>query len=280
MNSNSQGPALSRNSPQQLVTRHNAVLFYGIAAAALLETEAARHARGLAAAFEKDAAFCAWVEDAWIPAKSGHAERSRAYVDAAWPEFDWRAACDGFSADYRRLAPGSRPGQSIAYSALACSMAAAQAAMFYRALGGVADDAELRRLLHAMAADEVAHFECFRQCYEDHRRREHLGMLASFRAVLACALRARDLDVRLAFDHLRAQHWYGGVPLQDLSYREFVERVGNIVRRQLPLGPAQRLLFKPWLTPHDVPADAPPPQRTSRVRQPDADRLAARAQSR
>jgi hypothetical protein len=245
-------------SPQQLVTRHNAVMFYGVAAASLLEGGIAQRAHALAAAFAPDAAFCAWVRDSWIPSKSAHAGRTRAYVDTMWPEFDWSAADDDFSTHYRRLAPCGRSNRGLARTALVFSTAAAQAAICYRALGAVADDPDLRRLLHELAADEVAHFECFRRCYEGHRRRERLGMLESFRAVVACASRARDLDVQLAFNSLNGHHWYGSVPVQDLSYREFVARMANMVRQRLPLRPAQRLLFKPWLNARDVPTLAVP----------------------
>lgn len=241
-------------SAQQLVTRHNTVMFYGIAAASMLETGITLHGEALCAAFAPDAGFRAWIEDAWIPAKSAHARRARAYVEAMWPEFDWSAAYDEFSRDYRRLTAGGRSSPGVARLALACSTAAAQAAAFYRGLGAAADDPELRRLLQDMAVDEVVHFEHFRRCYERHQRRERLGMLASFRTVLACASRARDLDVRLAFDRLNGHHWYGSAPLHDLSYSEFVARVGSVVRRHLPLGPAQRLLFRPWLTARDLPA--------------------------
>jgi len=244
-----------QGSPQQLVTRHNAVLFYGVAAASLLEMGVSQHAPALAVAFTADPAFRAWVEDSWMPAKTDHARHARSYIETVWPEFDWSAACDAFSADYRRFAPGSRSNQGIARAALVCSVASAQAAMFYRGLGAAADDLELRRLLRGMAADEIAHFECFRECYENYRRRERLGVLASFRGVIACASRARDLDVQLAFKHLKGEHWYGGVPLQDLGYGEFIARVGRVVRRHLPLGPAQRLLFKPWLTARDLPEE-------------------------
>lgn len=263
-------------SPQQLVTRHNAVMFYAIAAASLLETGISLRAGALAAAFAPDAEFRAWFEDTWIPAKSAHARRARAYVEAMWPEFDWSAACDEFSADYQRLAPGVRSNCGIARVALSCSMAAAQAVVFYRGLGAAADDPELRHLLQDMAADEVAHFDRFRRGYEGHRRRERLGMLASFRTMVSCASRARDVDVHLAFSRLNGHHWYGGPPLQDLSYGEFVARMGHVVRRHLPLGPAQRLLFKPWLSSRDLPAapaaSSSRPVSTQRL---DASRLAA-----
>ncbi|MBI3917424.1 MAG: hypothetical protein HY322_10495 [Betaproteobacteria bacterium] len=274
-------PLRRQASSQQLVTRHNPVMFYGIAAAALLETTGAACGAALLAVLGADAQSRSWIEQVWLPAKRAHAERTRAYVEAMWPEFEWAAACDQFSADHRRLTRTAGTGAGIAKVALACSMAAAQAAVFYRGLGAAADDPELRHLLQDMAADEAAHFENFRCCYERHRQREHLGMLASYRTIVSCASRARDVDVQLVFSRLNGSHWYGSVPFQELTYADFVARLACVVRRNLPLGLAQRLLFKPWLTARDLPAvPAASSPRPVSARGMVAPRLAAGAQSR
>jgi hypothetical protein len=106
-------------------------------------------------------------------------------------------------------------------------------------------------------------------------------MLASYRTVVSCASRARDVDGQLVFSRLNGSHWYGSAPFQELTYPDFVARLAGVVRRNLALGPAQRLLFKPWLTAHDVPAipaaSGPQPPNARRL---DAPRLAAGAQSR
>jgi len=245
-------PIRRQASPQQLVTRHNAVMFYGIAAAALLETAIAQRADMLLAVLGGEPDTRNWIEQVWLPAKRAHAERARIYAETMWPEFEWGAAYDDFSADYRRLTRTLRASAGVAQAALACSTAAAQVAMFYRGLSAAADDPELRGLLQGMAADETAHFEVFRRCYERHRQREHLGWLASYRIVVSCASRARDVDVQLAFRRLNSTYWYGAIPFQELEYPEFVTRMGGVVRRNLPLGPAQRLLFRPWLNAREL----------------------------
>ena len=245
--------ARSQPSPQQLVTRHNAVVFYGIAAASLLESAMALRAGSLMVAFAGDAVFRSWIEKTWSSAKSAHAQKMRTYIEAMWPEFYWSAAYDEFCADYRRAAPLPRPGHGAALDALALSACAAQAAAFYRSLGAAADDPELRELLLGLAADEAAHFDSFRRCHERYNQHGRLGVLTRYRTIISCATRARDVEVHLAFGRLGGRHWYGNTPFQELSYGEFVTRMGGVVRRHLPLGPAQRLLFKPWLKVHDLP---------------------------
>jgi hypothetical protein len=239
-------------SPQQLVTRHNAVMFYGIAAASILESAVSLRAALLPTMLDEDTEIRAWIEGVWMPAKRAHAQRAQVYVESMWPEFDWKAACDEFAADYRRVSQTASAESGIARVALACSMAAAQAAVFYRGLGAVADDPDLRALLQDMAADEAVHFECFRGYYERHRQGERLGLLASYRTLVSCASRARNIDVRLAFSRLNGDHWDRTMPFQELDYGEFIARISSMVRRHLPLTPAQRLLFRPWLNARDL----------------------------
>ena len=258
-------------------------MFYGVAAASLLEAAIAQRAVHLIAAFGDDAEFRAWIEDVWSPAKSAHAIAARAYVESMWPEFDWSAAWDAFVEDYRRVLRPSQPGRGLAGEALACGACAAQAAAFYRGLGAAADDPELRQLLLDMAVDEAAHFDSFRRCYERHRRRERLGILTSYRIIVSRATRARDVDVQIAFNRLGALYWFGTAPLQELSYAEFVARMGGVVRRHLPLGPAQRSLFKPWLNVGDLPAAAAatqPPAQAQKAQRWSVGRLAGGVYSR
>jgi hypothetical protein len=250
-------------------------MFYGIAAAALLETTIEPRAEALLAVLGADAESRNWIEQVWLPAKRAHAERARAYVEAMWPEFEWGAACEEFSADCRRLTWTPRAGAGVAQVALACSTAAVQAAMFYRGLSAAADDPELRCLLQGLAADETAHFESFRRCYERYRRREHLGMLASYQTIVSCAYRARNIDVQLAFGRLNGNHWYGSVPFQELTYVEFVARLTGVVRRKVPLGPAQRILFRSWFNARNL--SPAPACRLAATRDFGVSRLAARA---
>ena len=245
-------------SAQQVITRHNGLIFYGLAAASFLETAIPLRANALLGVFADDHDMRQWVEQAWWPVKSAHAREARAYVEAMWPEFDWSSAYGEFYEAYRRLVGSGHTSRSPAREALARSVAAAQAAAFYRCLGTAADDPELRRLLHAMSGEEAAHFDCFRRVFERHDRSERLGLLTTYRTIVTCATGARDIDVQLAFSRLSAPHWYASAPFPELGYRDFVLRMGEVVRRHLPLGPAMRLLFRPWLCARQLPVSLAP----------------------
>ena len=232
-------------STQHVMTRHNGLVFYGLAAASFLETAIPLHATALLQVFAAEPEIQRWIEESWWPAKYAHGRDARAYIEATWPEFDWNAAYAQFYETYRPLVC-RRQDANPAREALVRSVAAAQASAFYRCLGTAADDGVLRRMLHRMAADESLHFACFRRLFARLERGKRLGLLTTYKTIVACAKRARDVDVQLAYSRLGAPHWYGGAPFPELEYREFVRRMGAVVRRHLPLGAAQRLLFRPW----------------------------------
>ncbi|OGA39650.1 MAG: hypothetical protein A3G24_09450 [Betaproteobacteria bacterium RIFCSPLOWO2_12_FULL_62_13] len=250
-------------SAQRVITRHNALVFYGLAAASFLETAIPLHANALLDIFTDDQEVRRWIEQTWWPVKSAHARETRACVEAIWPEFDWSSAYGEFYEGYRPLVCAGRASRSPAHEALARSITAAQAAAFYRCLGTATDDPEVRRLLYGMSGDASAHFDCFRRIYERRGRGERLGLLATYRTIVTCARRARDIDVQLAFSRLNTPHWYGSAPFSELGYRDFVLRMGEVVRRHVPLGLAQRLLFRPWLQARRLPL-APVPASAAR----------------
>lgn len=261
-----------QSSTQQVMTRHNGLIFYGLAAASFLETAIPLHASALLNVFAADPEVQRWIEQSWWPVKSAHARETRAYVEATWPEFDWSSAYGEFYEAYRPLVCVERDGRSRTREALIRSVGAAQATAFYRCLGSATDDAGLRQLLYRMSADEAAHFSCFRRLFARLDQNNPLGLLATYRTIVTCATRARDVDVQLAFSRLGPAHWYGGAPFPELGYRDFVMRMGEVVRRHITLGAAQRLLFRPWwqarrLRPASVATCPVPRNRTFSVRQ-------------
>lgn len=239
---------------ERVITRHNGLVFYGLAAASFLETTVPLHASRLLEIFAGDRDCCQWIEGNWWPNKLAHARQTRASVEEMWPEFDWSSAYGEFYDAYRPvvlLRNGSGPA---GHEALARGVTAAQTAAFYRCLGATVDDAEVRLMLCGMSADESGHFDVFRRIYERTSRSGRLGWFAAYRMVRDCVRRARDIDVQLAFSCLGSRHWYGSAPFSELSYREFVARMGAVLRRHLSPGPTQRLMFGPWFKPRQLPA--------------------------
>lgn len=260
--------APSRPEPlprHKLLTRHNGLVFYGLAAASFLETAIPMHASVLTRVFSGDHEIRRWIAETWWRTKYGHGVETRAYIEATWAEFDWAGAYAAFQDAYRPLVVAHRETECAAAKALACGVAAAQASAFYRALGAAADDPELRSALYRMGRDEAAHFARFRDFLTRIERNQRIGLLATYRAIVGCARRARDVHVKLAHARLGASYWYGTVPFPEIEYAEFVQRMGGVLRRHLSLDPAQRLLFRTWWQARDLTPPAPP-RPTSRPR--------------
>jgi hypothetical protein len=233
-------------STQHVMTRHNGLVFYGLAAASFLETAIPLHAAALLQVFTGEGEFRRWIDERWWPRKYAHGREARAYIERTWPEFDWSAAYAEFYDVYRPRACLNFGSRTAAQEALVRSVAAAQASAFYRCLGTASDDPELRRTLYRIAADESEHFTAFQRLFTKCQNGQRPGLITTYRTIVACARRARDFDVQVAYAGLGGRHWYGSVPFAEIEYPEFVQRMGDVVRRHLPLGAAQRLLFRPW----------------------------------
>ncbi len=229
----------------KVVTRHNGLLFHGIVVASLIECAAPLHVDALADVFAADPEMRRWLEQEWWPMKARHGQRLRAYVEGLWQAFDWPSAYDGFYQVYRPRVMPAYAGRSPSEVALSLCATAAQAAAFYRSLAACADDPELRELLREMGADESCCFDHFRTLFERCERAHPLRVMQAYRTIVCSATRARDGAVRLAFSQLAAQ-WYENPPFPALQYRDFIQRMGQLVCRLRAPGPAERLLFRPW----------------------------------
>lgn len=229
----------------KVVTRHNGLLFHGIAVASLIECGAPLHVDALAGVFAVDPEVRHWLDQEWRPMKAGHGQQLRAYVEYLWREFDWTSAYDGFHHVYRPRVMPAYAGRSPSEVALSLCATAAQAAAFYRSLASYADDPELRQLLREMDVDEGRCFDYSRTLFERCQCAHPLRALQAYRTIVRGATRARDGAVRLAFSQLAAQ-WYENPPFPELQYRDFIRRMGELLCRLRAPGPAERLLFRPW----------------------------------
>jgi len=222
------------------MVRFNGLMFYGIAAASLLEAAVPLHAGHLAQALRGPHALGPWLDQVWCPERARHSRALRAYVAATWPEFDGEA----YELRYGREAWR----RSAAMELLWCCVTEAQISVFYRALARCADEAMLRELAHCAARDHVRYFEHFRHMFDCCPRRERVGFGTAWRMLLQFSRGARDREVALAF-HVADRHWNGQKAFVALRYGEFLSRMGMVISRHAGLGPIQRLLFRPWAQP-------------------------------
>ena len=229
------------------LVRFNGLTFSGLAVASFLETAAERQASRLAAAFAAIPGVAHWLEQAWCPGRAAIGRQLREYIEATWPEFDWKTAYCEFHDRYRPSS-GLRGQAGAARAAIGLCVAAAQAAVFYRALARGADEPALRDLARDAARAHAGYFDFFRDLFERCKRVERVGPAATWRTAIAAIRSARDDDVAAAFEPLE-RNWTGVPAAPGLGYLEFRGRMAQYVQRHAGLGAFERLLFRPWLEP-------------------------------
>ena len=236
----------STQARMRTIVRFNGLMFHSLAAASFLETVVPLQVNRLNQVFASRPDVGLWMEQVWWPQRAEHGRRLRDYLEATWPEFDWSAAYQEFYESYRPRSGLECRSAGAALEALGLCVTAAQAAVFYRALAGVADEPALRALARQAACNHAGCFDYFRALFERCKRDERVGLVARWRAVRAACRSARDFDARAAFEPLGC-HWRGAPTVPALGYGEFRARMAPLIERHAALGRIERLLFRPWL---------------------------------
>jgi hypothetical protein len=227
------------------LVRFNGTMFHSLAAASFLETVVPLHVNRLAHVFGADPDLKLWLEQIWWPRRAEIGRQLRAYIHATWPEFDWSGAYREFQEGYQPLSGLEEARARVAREALGLCATEAQAALFYRALAKSADEPQLRTLARQAACDHAEFFEHFRARFEQRKRIDRVGFIATLRTVNAVCRSARDHDVAAAF-HVLARNWAGDTIVPGLDYPEFRQRMMQFLLRHAALGNIERLLFRPW----------------------------------
>jgi hypothetical protein len=239
------GQTHSAQSMKLVLIRANGALFHSLAAAALLESHAAVAAERMLRFFGQDEVLAAWITGEWLSGKTARARLLRDYVECTWPEFDFDADLHEFE-----LASGGDGGSGPqrptgAHEALARCLAAAQSALFYRALSRWTEDPGLRALANSFAEDETRSLARFRPAFEQSARTERMGLARAWCAARQFVRSLRDSQLPFAFGRL-APHWRPHAPVAPMQYREFVQRMRRVIWQHGELGLAERVLFAPW----------------------------------
>lgn len=236
----------SQGARTRALVRFNGLTFHSLAAASFLETVVARQVSRLAPVFSAHPGVQLWLEQVWWPGRAAIGRQLREYVEATWPEFDWKAAYCEFHDRYRPSSGLRGQQATIAHEALGLCVASAQAAVFYRALARSADEPALRDLARGAARSHAGYFDFFRDLFERCKRVERVGLTATWRTAVAVSRSARDDDVAAAFEPI-ARNWNGTSIVPGFGYSEFRDRMAQFIQRHAALGAIERLLFRPWL---------------------------------
>ena len=220
---NSAAPTSARKPARRLLVRMNSTLFHCIGAAVLLEQTGAVCAGRIPGGQSNDM---------WTAERQKLSQWLRAYAGSVWPEFGWDAACAAMAAVSRQPAASAND-----------VVASDHRALFYRALGAIAEDGELCRVLRQIASIE----ESRRDALGTDVRPGSVGALRGFHSTRGYVEHARNRVVRAAFDLLQ-QHWSDAAPFPASDYDAFLLRAYAVLASHMQLDWTRRLLYRGWLT--------------------------------
>lgn len=176
-------------------------LFYLVTSASFVEILADLYTSNLGQRYSDDAAASAWLNQRWRLEEVQHGDALKAYVRAAWPEFDWDRAYAGFAAEYGAMCTMEQLEHYRGLEMAARCVVEIGTATLYAAIGESTGEPVLRNLALRIKQDEVRHYKQFQKLYRQYRESEGLGLWAVARAVFKRVAEARGEDSNIAFKY-------------------------------------------------------------------------------
>ena len=229
--------------------RGDDTLFFMLASASFVESASGLYTRNLSAYYADDDAMVSWLNVNWEQEEIQHGRALRAYVLAAWPEFDWETANTAFYADYsaRCTLEEFEPTRGLELAAR-CVVETATAT-FYRMVHDYTDEPVLKTITGHIKSDEVRHYSYFWRFFEQYRQREKVGRTKVLRAIVRRVAEVTSDDGLIAYRNVFATR-YPQRRFEQRYYDQFQLEVKRILRGHYPYEMALKMLLKPL----DLPA--------------------------
>ena len=153
--------------------------------------------------FSNDAEISRWLTQQWKPEELQHGRALRAYAEAAWPEFDWQTAYDGFLQDYAQLCQVEVLGPTWALELASRCVIETATSTLYRAVRDATTDPVLREVADNIQRDETRHFKYFFYFFRQYQIVSGTSRWAIAKMLAARASEIRDSDTICALRHIR-----------------------------------------------------------------------------
>lgn len=150
--------------------RHDEALFFVLAGASLVESDADVYTEVLQSQFAGTAAG-RWLQEHWQPEELQHGRALRRYVETVWPELPWQLTYDGFHDEYSQYCSPDQLAPTPALELVARCVVETSTAALYRAIGNYAREPVLKQLVHRIRDDEVRHYKYFHRFFSEQNRR-------------------------------------------------------------------------------------------------------------
>jgi hypothetical protein len=224
-------------------------LFYLLTSASFIESGSDLYTRNLVKHCAGYPEVAAWLRQQWEHEELQHGRALARYVSAAWPEFAWQAAFDGFFAEYARLCTVDELQPDPVLEMVARCVVETGTSTYYQMLLDLSTEPVLTELLGHVRADEVAHYKHFLAYFKQLRQGQPVSRLRVAQ-VLSRRLRdVRDSDSEVALRHVW-EHRGGLFAHGAASFEAVSQRLYALTSARLPAEQAVRMLLKTMLLPH------------------------------
>lgn len=228
--------------------RDDEALFFVLASSSLVESGTDVYTRVLVEHFREDTDLTRWLEHSWRQDELRHGLALRSYVAAVWPEFDWQAAFDGFSAEYSACCTAQALEPTPALELVARCMIETGTASLYKAVGDYTDEPVLKQLCGLIRGDEARHYQRFLQHYVAARRDDPVARRDVLRALTRRLVEIDSEDADCALRHVFRQR-YPRHAIDSALFRRVTAEARALVANHLP----SRMVVKMAIRPLDLP---------------------------
>jgi hypothetical protein len=231
-----------------------AILWLAIASS-FIESASEVYTENLVEYFSTDPEISGWLKSHWEPEELQHGRALRAYVEAAWPSFDWPTAFSGFLEDYSKLCSVEILGPTRALELVSRCVIETGTSTLYRAIRDATTDPVLRKVADNIQRDEVRHFKHFFSFFRRYQDSRGASRWAIAKMLMARVLEIRDSDAICALSHIRDGCANQRPLTGDMSYlmlpdaTNMYRQITTRLRYHYPLNAAAKMLLAPLALP-------------------------------
>jgi hypothetical protein len=228
---------------------NDSTLFTLVTMASFVETGSDLYAHVLVSYFDADPEVAGWLAQSWEHEEVQHGAALRAYVEHAWPDFDWQRVYDAFFDEYGKTCtlPDLEPSHALELAAR-CVVEMGTATL-YSSLHDYVREPVLKDLAARIYADEVRHYKHFYRYFRRYQQAEGHGRWRVGRTLAKRMFASRDDDGYCAYRHVWHATRRAGSGSVERDYQGFLDRVGSLARRHAPRELPVDMLLRPLQLP-------------------------------